>query len=305
MQRLRIITALFATAFLLFCAAPGEACAQDPAEHPGTCFRISGTIAAPPADAGLPVSTFLKIPGPAGAGIIKTSAPVIRFSAGGSSFFGAQTPQSAKAGRAEAPDFRDFGRALGYNFTKGLFARDNLKPLVIGSAATLAFVPFDRRISDAFRGDAPEFGDTGNVAGGPAVMASVTGGLLVAVPFTKSGRYRSYVFSQSQAMALANAQVFALKYIVRRTRPDESNRNSFPSAHAANFFALATVTGHYYGKKIGIPLYIAACLVAVSRIERGSHFPSDVIFGAALGYISARTAIRGTEHFMSAGRGIH
>jgi hypothetical protein len=212
-----------------------------------------------------------------------------------------QAAPATQTGNQQAPRFRDFGRALGYNFTKGLFSRKNLKPLLIGTAATLAFVPFDRRISDAARGDFPELGDSGKVIGSPAAFASLTGGLLVAVPMTKSVRYRSFVFSETQALALTNAQVFALKPIVRRTRPDASDNYSFPSAHAANIFALATVAGHYYGKKVGIPLYIVACLVAASRVERGSHFPSDVIFGAMLGYISVRTAIRGTEHIISIG----
>jgi membrane-associated phospholipid phosphatase len=301
-----IFPVLVVSAFLISSAEPGIACAQDNQGQPNGCFLTSEKITVRPADPlSPPFILGLTMPGRIGAGYVPASATASRFSTGGTGRSREQAAPSAKACGTEAPDFRDFGRALGYNFTKGLFARKNLRPLLIGSVATLAFVPFDRKISDAFRGDVPEFGDIGNVAGGPAAMASVTGGLLVAAPFTKNARYRSYVFSQSQAMVLVNAQVFALKYLVRRTRPDESSQNSFPSAHAANLFALATVTSHYYGKKIGIPLYIVACLVAASRVERGSHFPSDAIFGATLGYISARTAIRGTQHVISAGRGIH
>jgi membrane-associated phospholipid phosphatase len=52
---------------------------------------------------------------------------------------------------------------------------------------------------------------------------------------------------------------------------------------------------HYYGKKWGIPLYILAGLVGVARIEQGRHWPSDAVAGAAIGYICAQTAIRGTK----------
>jgi membrane-associated phospholipid phosphatase len=46
-------------------------------------------------------------------------------------------------------------------------------------------------------------------------------------------------------------------------------------------------------------MYIVAAVVGASRVEMGKHFPSDVIFGAALGYIAAKTAIRGTERYSS------
>jgi membrane-associated phospholipid phosphatase len=78
-------------------------------------------------------------------------------------------------------------------------------------------------------------------------------------------------------------------------RPDGSASTSFPSGHASSSFAIATVVTNYYGKKWGIPLYAFAGLIAVSRIEKGAHWPSDVVVGAALGYISGRTAILGTE----------
>jgi hypothetical protein len=33
--------------------------------------------------------------------------------------------------------------------------------------------------------------------------------------------------------------------------------------------------------------------VALSRVEKGQHFPSDVVFGATLGYLSARAGVHG------------
>ena len=302
MRRIRDLPILFGSALLLLFAAAGPARAQqeDPAHRYGS-FLVPG---AKPVDAARfsNAADLLRFPKSlqTTAAFLPTGieAPI---STGRISRLDEQAAPAAQTSNQQAPRFRDFGRVLGYNFTKGLFSRQNLKPLLIGSAATLAIIPLDRRISDAVRGGSAELGKSGNIIGSATAVASLTGGLLVAVPMTKSVRYRSFVFSETQALALTNAQVFALKLIVRRTRPDASNSTSFPSAHAANMFALATVTGHYYGKKVGIPLYIVACLVAASRVERGSHFPSDVIFGAMLGYISVRTAIRGTEHIISIG----
>ncbi len=61
---------------------------------------------------------------------------------------------------------------------------------------------------------------------------------------------------------------------------------SFPSAHAANVFALATVISfkipkwRYWFTSIAI-------LIALSRIYVGVHYPLDVLFGAALGSFCA------------------
>lgn len=196
------------------------------------------------------------------------------------------------------PGFANFHRAIGYNFTKGLFAKDNLKPFIIGSLATLAMIPLDDEVSDHFQGKSEELGDAGQIIG-YAGVAAVTGGVLLATPFVKGDRYRAFSFTLAQSIIVNNALVFSLKYAVSRTRPNEENNQSFPSGHTSNTVALATVLNHYYGKKIGIPLYIVAGLVGLSRIEKGKHFPSDVVFGATLGYVSARAAIRGTKHYAS------
>ena len=196
-----------------------------------------------------------------------------------------------------APSFRDFLRALAYNFTKGLFSQKNLKPLLIGGAATLVMVPFDDEISESVRRSGSDFGDIGYVAGRPLVVGAATGVLLLATPFTSNQRHRAFTFSLAQAFILNNVLSEGIKAAVNRTRPNGEDSQSFPSGHASNSFAWASVAAHYYGKTVGIPAYIVATLIAVSRIERGKHFPSDVVFGATIGLISGFTAVRGSEHF--------
>ena len=196
-----------------------------------------------------------------------------------------------------APSFRDFPRALGYNFTKGLFSQKNLKPLLIGSAVTLMVVPFDDEISERVQGSASDLDDIGDVVGRPMVVGAATGVLLLATPFIDNQRYRTFAFSLGQAWILNNALAEAIKAAVNRTRPDGTDEHSFPSGHTSSSFAWASVAAHYYGKAVGIPSYIVATLIGVSRIERGGHFPSDVVFGATIGIISGLTAVRGSEHF--------
>ncbi len=57
---------------------------------------------------------------------------------------------------------------------------------------------------------------------------------------------------------------------------------SFPSGHATFFFALAMAV-YLYNKKWGIGFFVAATIVAVSRVIAGVHYPSDILGGALLG----------------------
>lgn len=60
---------------------------------------------------------------------------------------------------------------------------------------------------------------------------------------------------------------------------------SFPSSHAANIFALATVLFLFY-RRLGIFFFVIAFLVAYSRIYTGAHWPIDVVVGACIGIIN-------------------
>ncbi len=59
---------------------------------------------------------------------------------------------------------------------------------------------------------------------------------------------------------------------------------SMPSAHAANFFAVASVLSFFYRKYQSI-FWMAAALVAYSRVAVGVHYPFDVLAGAAVGVV--------------------
>ena len=59
---------------------------------------------------------------------------------------------------------------------------------------------------------------------------------------------------------------------------------SFPSNHAANSFAFATVLSYFYERK-KIILFLSASVIAYSRVYVGVHYPLDIIFGALTGYI--------------------
>ncbi|MEJ2054439.1 MAG: phosphatase PAP2 family protein [Calditrichaceae bacterium] len=62
----------------------------------------------------------------------------------------------------------------------------------------------------------------------------------------------------------------------------KKSSKSMPSAHAANFFALATVFSYFYRRYQWIFWFLAS-LVAYSRIAVGVHYPFDALVGAITG----------------------
>ncbi|MBK6504574.1 MAG: phosphatase PAP2 family protein [Ignavibacteria bacterium] len=66
---------------------------------------------------------------------------------------------------------------------------------------------------------------------------------------------------------------------------------AFPSNHAVNNFAAATLFSHFYPGMKSF-LYIGAAIVALSRVMCGVHYPFDIIAGAVIGMIFAMLVIQ-------------
>jgi undecaprenyl-diphosphatase len=66
----------------------------------------------------------------------------------------------------------------------------------------------------------------------------------------------------------------------------KTNSYSFPSSHAVNNFAAATLFNYFY-PKLRYYLYSGAFLVAISRIFVGVHYPFDMLGGIAVGTLTA------------------
>ncbi|HEX4574214.1 MAG TPA: phosphatase PAP2 family protein [Gemmatimonadales bacterium] len=113
-------------------------------------------------------------------------------------------------------------------------------------------------------------------------------------------RGHAAVFANALGWSFATTEW--LKVVVHRDRPvlytsaapaavaDPDARRSFPSAHAAFAFALATsytalaAREHLpHRTRNAVLLYAGAVAVAALRVAAGQHFPTDVLGGAALG----------------------
>lgn len=62
---------------------------------------------------------------------------------------------------------------------------------------------------------------------------------------------------------------------------------SFPSGHSGASFSAAFVILRNQPSHLRIPAFIAAILIALSRLYLGMHYPSDVMAGVIIGYIDA------------------
>ncbi len=62
--------------------------------------------------------------------------------------------------------------------------------------------------------------------------------------------------------------------------------NSFPSGHAAFFFALSAIIFIYH-KKLGYFCYLSSILICSARVFAGLHYLSDIAAGIAIGVLCA------------------
>jgi membrane-associated phospholipid phosphatase len=187
-----------------------------------------------------------------------------------------------------------FPKTLGRNFA-GLLDRGNLVPLMAGISASTMSRGLDNDVHGYFA-NKDRFGTADNIGeflGSAPFVAGATGALFVASRFSNSNRFRAFGYSMAQGYIMTNTITTAIKYTADRTRPDGSNELSFLSGHTSSAFTFAGIVNHYYGKKLGIAAYMGAAFVATTRVAKNVHYLSDVVAGAALGYIVGRTVVRG------------
>jgi undecaprenyl-diphosphatase len=157
--------------------------------------------------------------------------------------------------------------------------KSNWMLIPTGAAVALALVLQKR--DTGFR-NAPAYGLIASTIG--FVFVSIGGaGLIATLVKNILGRARPRLF---ETMGPFDFKLFAFT-------PDYA---SFPSGHATNIFAFATVIAILWprGKVL---LYTIAVWIAASRVLLGEHYFTDAVFGAILGtmvpyYVRDRFAVR-------------
>lgn len=101
-----------------------------------------------------------------------------------------------------------------------------------------------------------------------------------------------------------------IKHVVCRSRPchrfddDEQIINkpkyySFPSGHSTASFAVVAVVMLRCDFVVWVPVLIMACLIAFSRLYLRVHYLTDVVVGAALGFLCGCTSVALFTHFFA------
>jgi membrane-associated phospholipid phosphatase len=130
-------------------------------------------------------------------------------------------------------------------------------------------------------------------------LVPFTAALYFAGTHTQNDQLRETGLIGFETLIDVNVMAEAFKLVADRARPLEGNgkgrfedgsssrwSSSFPSGHAINTWALASVVAHEYPRPRIIPVlvYAAATTVVVARVGARQHFPGDVLAGSAMGW---------------------
>lgn len=186
-------------------------------------------------------------------------------------------------------------------------------PAVAIVGVTSAFVA-----SDPY--SAPYFRTTNSFSGFNRVFSGTNAGAFIAaVPAAiyAVGLVKKDSYAQSTALLAAEAFAdgfaldLAFKGITGREQPlkyagngpyadsfftgthNPFHSGGFYSVHAMSAFSIATVIAHRYRARRWVPwvAYGMAGAISFSRITSSNHFPSDVFFGGAIGFVIARFVV--------------
>jgi hypothetical protein len=136
---------------------------------------------------------------------------------------------------------------------------------------------------------------------GVGAMGAAAGGLYLWGHMVHDDHKRETGVLAGEAALNSLAVTYALKYSLGRERPLQDNYtgnffsggDGFPSEHATAAWSIATVVAHEYpGTLTQILAYGMASAVSVSRLTAKEHFPTDVLVGSAIGWLSGEIVYR-------------
>ncbi len=179
-------------------------------------------------------------------------------------------------------------------------SKSDIKYWAIFGGATAALIAFDEKIQN----NAPNpnwlvtLGTNGSYLGTSYTLIPMSAGFYFVGSKTGNERFREAGLMSFEALIDATIVDEAFKLVADRQRPLEGSgegnffrsdnriNSSFPSGHAINTFALASVFAHEYHDKLWVKVlaYTYAGIVAGSRLAANRHFPSDTLAGSTMGW---------------------
>lgn len=195
-------------------------------------------------------------------------------------------------------DFKEMPRVL-WSDTKAAFGNP-LNLVVLGAAGGASIALRTTNVDDhiaehydrhnAFSGDWP---DTFATLGNPAVHFALAGVWYLAGTEFQHDKTYEVGRKMFNALAITGTTTMFLKVCAWDYSPN-GEWGAWPSGHVASTMAIATVLNDAYGPLVGVPMYGLTALVGIERLDDREHYLSDVVFGAALGWVVAETVMK--EH---------
>ncbi len=180
-------------------------------------------------------------------------------------------------------------------------SKSDVKFWAIFGTGTVALIATDKYVSK----NAPSshglqtVGNDVSYLGEAYTLLPIAAGLYFGGTAFHSDHFRETGLLSFEALADVTIMELALKSVFDRQRPLEGHGNgefeastgprynsSFPSGHAIETFALASVFAHEYPHKrwVQILAYGYAAGVVGARLAANRHFPGDVLAGGAMGW---------------------
>jgi membrane-associated phospholipid phosphatase len=129
-----------------------------------------------------------------------------------------------------------------------------------------------------------------------ATQAYLTGAALENVMKFLSGRTRPSYYS---ANVEAEPKFLGPFSKITKNSNNTNQYSGFPSGHTTIAFAAATVFAREYKDKIYVPIiaYSAATLIGLSRITENKHWATDVLTGAAIGFMAGKNIVNNYHRY--------
>jgi membrane-associated phospholipid phosphatase len=180
-------------------------------------------------------------------------------------------------------------------------SKQDVKFWAIFGTATVAFVATDQYSVKLLPNSSGQVsvGNWASRAGSAYSLIPISAGFYFIGTGTHEQRLRETGLLAFETLIDSTLVVEAVKLVADRARPLESDgkghfwdspngrlNSGFPSGHAINVWALASVIAHQYPHPRIVPIlaYALASTVVVARVGARQHFPGDVVAGSAMGW---------------------
>lgn len=135
--------------------------------------------------------------------------------------------------------------------------------------------------------------DAFGAAGNPATHFALAGAWYLVGQQVQDAKTYEVGKRMISALTISGLSTMLLKVSANTNAPNGESL-AWPSGHVSSTMVMATVLNNAYGPLVGVPMFGLTALVGVERMDDGEHHFSDVVFGAALGWVVAETVMK--EH---------